>query len=167
MADVRITLELFGDRQLDRELRVIGRRVDDLDPAFRAIFDRMVDINSENFWSQGARAGSAWEDLKPATIREKARLGSPTPDVPLRRFGDLFDAMSFIPNVNNKVQYMKTAAVFFLTGEPAKIGPIHQHGAPGANIPARPFFRFTSEDREEFVREIHHFIFKKRVRNFL
>jgi phage gpG-like protein len=167
MSDLRITLELFGDRQLDREIRIIGRRTDNLNQAFRSIFNRMVDINSQNFWSHGARSGNIWESLKPATVAEKIREGSPSPSEPLRRFGDLFDAMSFIPNENNEVIYGGNWAVFRLTGEVADIGAIHQRGAPSKNLPARPFFAFTDEDREEFVREIQHFIFKRKVRNFL
>lgn len=167
MGDLRITLELFGDTQLDREMRFIGRQAGDLKPAFKAVFDQMVDINSKQFWSLGARSGHPWAPLKPATVIQKAREGSPTPEIALRRFGDLFDAMSFIPNENNRVTYQRHAAHFMLTGQPGRIGAIHQRGSAAANIPARPFFKLTERDRKDFVDEIAHFIFKRKVRNFL
>lgn len=167
MADVRVSIELFGDRQLDREIRVIGKRVTNMDPAFRSIFHRLVDINSENFWTLGARSGHVWEPLKPGTIAAKVREGSPTPEIPLRRFGKLFDAMSFIPNANNEVIYNETWAVFRLTGDVADIGRWQQRGVPENNLPARPFFALTERDRREFVDEMRHFIFRGRVGNFL
>lgn len=167
MTDVRVSIELFGDRQLDREIRVIGKRVTNMDPAFRSIFHRLVDINSENFWSLGERSGHTWAPLKASTIMEKVREGSPTPAIPLRRFGLLFDAMSFIPNANNETIYNKTWAVFRLTGDVADIGRWQQRGVPENNLPARPFFALTERDRRELVDEMRHYIFRGRVGNFL
>lgn len=166
MADIRITISMFGDVQLDREIRAIGRRAVDMDPAFRSIFDHLVDINSENFWSLGARSGHVWKPLKAETIIQKAREGSPTPGIPLRRFGELFDAMSFLPNRNNETIYNQTWAVFRLTGDVADIGQWQQHGVPENNLPARPFFALTELDRHEMVDEMRHYIFRGRVGNF-
>ncbi len=165
--DFHFTLELFGDREVEHTFRGIGRRAQDLDPAFRSIFNQMVNIMSMNFLTRGARSGSIWEELKVETLWEKFREGSPTIDDPLMRFGNLFEAASFIPNEGNRTSYWGTGAKFELVGEEGRIGEIHQLGAPSAGIPARPFFQFTHEDREDFIAEMHHYIFRRRVRGFV
>ncbi len=167
MSEFHFEIQLFGDEELAHTFERIGRRARHMDEVFETIFSQLVNIMGENFLTQGARSGSPWDELKPATIIEKTRLGALHPEDPLIRFGDLFDAASFIPNSGNRASYHGTHATFELTGEAARIGEIHQHGAEVSGIPARPFFRLTHSDREDFVDEMHHFLFRRRVRGFV
>lgn len=166
MAEFEFNIELFGDEQLAHTFERIGRRAQDLDPVFRSIFDQLVDIMGSNFTTRGRRTGAQWKELRPATIVEKIRAGSSSPESPLIRFGDLFEAAGTLPSAGSRTGYHGTWATFELVGEAERLGGIHHHGSFVAGIPARPFFRLTHEDREDFVDEMHHYLFRRRVRGF-
>lgn len=71
---MRLTLDVYGDVQFDREiLRVMDRGMD-MSPAFEGLADDFLDIESAQFDSQGMRSGG-WAPLKPTTIEAKRRKG--------------------------------------------------------------------------------------------
>lgn len=164
---MRFDVDVFGDKQFSRELVRVGSRAGNLNPAFHSIFMRLLEINSEQFRSFGARGGDPWAPLQPETIRQKAAEGVAHPDWPLWRTEALFEAMTSPSDSNNEEILNEEWAVWRVIGEPGEIGVHHQHGAPAANLPARPPFRLTEEDRREFVREMQHFIMTGNVRHFL
>lgn len=154
---MQVAISLFGDVQMDREILRVTARSRNLDPAFRAIFLRMMEINSEQMRSHGERGGTPYPPDKDATVRRKARLGLDT-DI-LFATHALFEAMSSPSSSDNEAIYNQDWAVWHITGDPATYGAVHQTGTRDGRIPARPPFRLTEADKIEFVKEIQHFIF--------
>lgn len=163
---VRVELSLFGDTQLSREIMRVHDRAGNLNPAFRSIFDRMLEINSEQMRTQGLRGlGGFWEPLKPATIASKIRRGRDL-DI-LFDSHALFEAMSSPSSEDNEMIFNEDWAVFRITGEPATYGPTHQHGDDSRGIPKRPFFVFTRTDREQMIKEMERFLLHGTLGHFV
>jgi phage gpG-like protein len=72
---VRLDLDVFGDKQVARELLRFGDRAADVRPAWNAIIGRLERLEAEQFDSQGGRGSGGWAPLAPATVAEKARRG--------------------------------------------------------------------------------------------
>lgn len=160
---MRFDLTVFGDTQFSREIVRTGERGGDMRPAFRSIFDRMFEINREQFLSQGRRGSGGWEPINPEYKVWKAEHGFDT-DI-LFKTHALFEAMGFVTSDDNEVMVAENWAVFRVTGEPGEYGPFHQSGTE--HMPARPPFALTALDRREFFDEMQDYIFTGRVRNFL
>lgn len=163
---MRIDISIFGDTQFSRDLGIMGERGLNMDPVFASIFDRIREINAEQILSRGARGGTPWLPLKPATILQKAREHAPHPDWPEYRTSALYQALSHKDDQNNEEILNGDWAVFRVTGDPGEYGPIQSRGSEAAGIPARPLFRLTEQDRREFVDEMRVFIIKGEVRGF-
>lgn len=162
---LRFRVDVFGDTQFARELVNVGERAGDLNPAFHSIFARLMEISAEQFHTLGARGGTPWAPLAANTIRQKAAEGVPHPEWPLWRTEALFEAMTSPGDPNNEEILNGDWAVWRVLGEPGEYGRYHQSGT--RDMPARPPFRLTEEDRREFVREMQHFIMTGTVRHFL
>lgn len=74
MAGIRLSLDVFGDQQLDRELLRYQQRGEDLSPAFEAVADFFLDVERRQFDTQGGYASGGWAPLAESTIRNKMRL---------------------------------------------------------------------------------------------
>jgi phage gpG-like protein len=70
---VRLELDVFGDKQVARELLRLGDRAADARPAWNAIIDRLLLLEREQFDSEGGRASGGWKPLAPSTVADKAR----------------------------------------------------------------------------------------------
>lgn len=159
---ITITISVFGDEQMSREIKRIASRADDLDPAFRSIFHRLMEINAEQMFSQGGRGGTPYAPLAESTLAEKARKGQS----PLALFATetLFEDLTS-PTGGNETIYGGDWAVWRVTGESADYGPYHQHGTE--HMPARPPFQLLETDKRDFVDEMGHYLFRGELANFL
>lgn len=153
-----VEISIFGDTQLSRNVRRISERASNFNPVFRAIFDRLAEIEGEQFLSQGARGGDAWEPLKPATIESKRRAGYSHPELAEFATHDLYEALSSHANDNQERIYNEIWAVFRVTGDPAEYGMYQHHGTD--RIPARPLFRLTEIDRRQMVKQMQRWMFR-------
>lgn len=162
MGGIMLSISVFGDEQMAREIKRIARRADDLDPAFRSIFGRMMEINAEQMWSQGTRGGTPYAPLADSTREQKARLGQR--QEALFATETLFEDLTS-PSGGNEAIYNGDWAVWRVTGESAEYGGYHQRGTD--DMPARPPFQLTEFDKRDFVDEMGHFLFKGEVRGFL
>lgn len=72
---MRLSLDVFGDVQVDRELLRFADRAVDARPAWDAIMHQLGVLEREQFDSQGARASGGWAPLAPSTVADKARRG--------------------------------------------------------------------------------------------
>jgi phage gpG-like protein len=167
MPGLFVDIEVFGDRQISREILRVGIRSRNLEPVWRSVFRHMDEIHSEQFLTKGERGGTPWLDLKPATIIAKVREGSKTPDWPERRTDALYEAMSSPSSPNREEIYNGEWALFRVIGDPGEYGPIQQQGAASINLPARPLSVFTPIDREEIIKEIQLYVRRGIVRHFL
>jgi phage gpG-like protein len=143
---VHVSISIFGEEQIERELLRVAHRGTNMKPAFRAIFDRLMDIEEEQFLSEGARGGHPW-----------APRQDPTDITPLLyKTGDLFESLTSPHSSNNETIMTDDWAVFRVTGDPGEYGAYHQSGT--SKMPARPPFQLTSLDREEFVKIMQRYV---------
>lgn len=163
MAGVHVELAVFGDVQFAREIDRVAGRPSEMEPAWRSIFDRMLEINREQFLSEGMRSSGGWDPLNPKYVAWKAAHGLDTRI--LWRTHALFEAMGFESDANNEIIYGGDWAVFRVTGEPGEYGPYLQGGTD--HMPARPPWALTELDREEIMKEIQRWILKGELGFFI
>lgn len=156
-------MSIFGDVQLSRDIKRISTRAGNMNPAFAAIFDRLTEIEGEQFLSQGYRGGSPWAPLKPKTIESKRRKGYAHPELAEFATEALYEALSSHHNENQERIFNETWAVFRVTGEPAEYGMYQHHGVPENNLVPRALFRLTNVDRRQMVKQMQRFLFRGEV----
>lgn len=102
------------------------------------------------FRSQGRRGATSWRHLKEETIRKKGNSrilytkGS-NPDYSNLGNDALFRSLT-VRNDPDHIYNVIGYTMEFGTSNPH--AKLMQEGAPGRNIPARPFLRFTKKDME-------------------
>lgn len=149
--------------QLSRNIQRIGDRSMNMNPAFAAIFERLTEIEGEQFLTQGERGGARWAPLKPKTIESKRRKGYAHPELAEFATEALYEALSSHHNENQERIFNETWAVFRVTGEPGEYGLIQHHGNPEGNLVPRPLFRLTNVDRRQMVKQMQRFLFRGEV----
>lgn len=158
-----VEISIFGDVQLSRDIQRISTRAGNMNPAFAAIFDRLTEIEAEQFMTQGERGGSQWAPLKPKTIESKRRKGYAHPELAEFATEKLFEALSSHANENQERIFNETWAVFRVTGEPGRYGIVQHHGNPEGNLVPRALFRLTPRDRVQMVKQMQRFLFRGTV----
>lgn len=98
-----------------------------------------------NFENERTSSKSAWEKLKPATIKEKQRRG--LRDGILKRTGKLSKASFWNVSMQSKNVAIVSNNASGKNG--FKYGLSHQFGAKGKNIPARPFLPIVRNKASE------------------
>lgn len=69
---MRLQFTVSGVTQLDRSLSRFGEGVRDLRPLWRQLYADFLNIEREQFNTEGARTGTAWEPLRPTYAAWKA-----------------------------------------------------------------------------------------------
>jgi hypothetical protein len=87
---VKLTVEVLGDRVIERRFMRTAHNAADLSEAFEEILDAIETWIGRQFDTQGAEFGSRWEPLTDETIAQKAREGAAEPAQALIRTGALF-----------------------------------------------------------------------------
>lgn len=153
MSPAVVELEVFGEKQVSRELMRFGDRALMAQPAMEAIAERMQEQIREQFDSEGTRgSGAPWPALKPATLAKKAALGQDMRI--LRATGLLFDTLT---GDAGGAWHVDPQGLELHTGD-AWYGIFHQKGAPRANVPVRKPVDFTEMDRQEFVKILQEYL---------
>lgn len=134
----------------------LGRNARNPRAALEEIYLTVLDIIGETFEAQGARGGfPRWARLQLSTVVDKATRGA-DPRI-LFDSSELFESMTTYRHPLQQVRIDNSGIT--LAPRLAR-GRIHQKGAKGlgtrgqAELPARPFIRFTESDRQAFAREI-------------
>lgn len=114
---------------------LLERKLSDFEEPLRvALNDIIIPSVKENFGSQGR---PPWKSLAPSTVVSRGNQIGPI----LYRTGALYDAAT------NPSNWTVTRDFLALTNlSSVSYAGYHQLGAPGANIPARPFVEFQNED---------------------
>lgn len=141
---VILDFEVYGEKQVSRELMRFGERAVEAEPAFHEIADRMRAAIEEQFETEGGHGSGGWAPLQPATVEKKAALGL-DPRI-LHATGVLRETLTGEESWNVHAQGLELS-----TGA-APYGVFHQKGAPRANIPVRRPVDFTALERQEFVK---------------
>lgn len=72
---VELSITLTGDEKFAMEIRETGKRAENMSPVLRAIGEKWLDWNWEQFITQGGRASGGWAPLAASTVESKARQG--------------------------------------------------------------------------------------------
>lgn len=159
--DFRIVV--YGEKHAALTIEGIGNQAVNLRPALEEIYLTALDIEQELFEKEGARGGfPKWEKLTWEHLRWKVRRGM-SPEI-LRMRDDLYYAMTTYRSRHAFVRFDKTGFVW------RPVNPVYKFHMTGyttrtnkvTKVPARPFVRFTEQDRQAFGREIARHLMRKR-----
>src|SRR5258708_4620453 len=110
MANLTISWEIEGEKALSRTLLNVTAVTKDLTIPFRtAATNLQHTFQADVFSSKGAVIGEPWKPLRPATLRQKARLGYPSDT--LVRTGAM--QRSFKPVVSSDQAVISNTADYF------------------------------------------------------
>jgi phage gpG-like protein len=150
---VRLELDVFGDKQIDRELLRFAERAVDARPLWNHLIIQLRALEEEQFTSQGERASGGWLELAESTIARKAAKGREDPSRILYDTGALMHSVTDADG-DNAVRLSTPDYMIFGTTVP--YGRFHQRGE---GVPRRRFLELTEHDRGDmFVRGAHRFL---------
>lgn len=72
---MKITLEILGEKIVERDMLRITDRANDLRPVFEVLANDFYRIETEQFDSEGAYASGGWKPLTAAYLKDKVRRG--------------------------------------------------------------------------------------------
>ncbi len=141
------------DKEITAKLKKLQRKTKNLSPVMRVIAGNMWDAVEENFAQQGR---PSWKELKPSTILARLRKGH-WPGSILQMKGDLARSIT--------TKHTSTSAIVGVNKKQIPYAAILQFGGKAgrghkANIPARPYFKLTDDDRRKIVDEVEAFLVK-------
>lgn len=138
MAGSFITVRAYGSGEVNRMLGRIIQAGVNLEPAFRKIGDRLIEVTQDRFQLEIAPNGELWEPLAPETI---ARKGGD--DRILRKTDRMVGELNY-----------QIAGKTLTFGSNQEYAATHQFGREDDGIPARPFIGLTTgpwSDADEIV----------------
>lgn len=155
---------VYGMDALQLHFSEAVNRTYDMRAAFEEIYLTALDIIDENFDTRGARGGNKpWEMLSFQYIKYKAREYPGHATDILEAAGDLRRSIT-TPNHPNQYKRVERDKVVFSSLVESidgyRYGKVHQRGSKKANIPARPYIRFTEADATAFGKEIKAHVMK-------
>lgn len=141
---VRIELDVFGDKQVSRELLRFRDAAADMKPALEEIADDFLDIEERQFSSEGRYGSGGWAPLAPSTLAGKVRRGYDTrilhERLRLRR--------SLTTRNQDHIRKITSDSMFVGTSVPYAI--YHQHGT--SHMPRRRPVELPARDRDNWVK---------------
>lgn len=146
---MKVVVTTHGVDRCVMDFEDVAMRADMPFPALEEVIGTMREIEKVVFSSQGRRGGGSWAQLQPATVARKARLGL-DPRI-LRATQRLYDAMTDRNSDDQDFTMTPTGFVWMIT---VPYAGVQQSGGGKSNLPARPYLRFSSNDRREFARII-------------
>lgn len=155
---MRLLFEVSGDRQIERELLRFGERAGDMTPAFDRIVDLFADETADQFDTAGVHASGGWQPLRPATSREKERLG--VNNGILRRTFALEDSLTHRGDPNMLLEVGPDELVW---GSQLPYARYHQNPGPGSHLPRRRPIELTEGARRSAVRILQRYLMSGEV----
>ena len=154
---MQITVDILGERQLNRRLGLIVDQSADLRPAFDDVRKNWIKNNRAQFRSEGAHGGgNKWQKLSPKYRQWKARH-YPGKTI-LRRTDRLWHSLT-VPTHPDFIY--RTALQSLLIGTKVPYAIYHQKGA-GA-VPVRKVVELTEEQKRQWPQYIQDHIFKSGI----
>jgi len=145
-----LSIDVAGDKQLQRGLSRFGKDVKDLKEPFREIVKDFHQIMEEQFDTEGGYGSGGWKPLTPATTDQKARYGFPSSI--LVRTGLLKE--SLLGGNPWSIESVKPLELKLGTKVPYSI--YHQKG--GGRLPERPIIQLTDGDKTRWMKIIHKYL---------
>jgi phage gpG-like protein len=150
---LRLSLEVFGEKVIDRTLADLADRGTDLSPAFEAVADEFIEAERRQFATEGGFGSGGWAPLSPAYGAWKARHypGKPI----LQREGDLWRSLTQGP----AVRVIKSD--YLALGSDVEYGKYHQ---AGDGVPRRRPVELPESTRRTMVKLMQRFVVTGRAR---
>lgn len=146
---LEVSILMFGDESYRRMVDDIGDRGSNLIPILTWVRDQMIDINEEQFDTEGKRSGMPWDQLARDTVFSR----TPPSDHPiLVDKGDLLDAVLTPTNYTVHSEGVE----FEAGGEAEEYGRFHQTGTE--KMPQRKIVHWKPTDKAKFTRGINRWI---------
>lgn len=140
----RAFIQVYGDEVVATELEAIGDRAKSLQPLWPWIFQKLEQIEEEQFATEGSRGGSTWEPLSRETLLRKFRTGQSL-DI-LRATEALYDSLTGGASTHAVRTSGDDWAVF---GSTLPQMNFQQDRPVGADYPERLPIDLTEQDRIE------------------
>jgi phage gpG-like protein len=152
---VRLSLDIYGEEQLERELLRFSAYAGHPQPAFHKIAEDMRGQIEEQFASEGGRGSGGWAALKETTLLAKAAAGL-DPRI-LQATHKLMNSLTRAGG--DHVEEVTDSSLFL--GSKVGYGRYHQKGT--GRMPARKPVDFTELDRRGFVRTLQRYVVEGHV----
>jgi phage gpG-like protein len=144
---VRVEIGLSGDKQVSRQLLRFGDRALAARPAFEAIGQMLLELEGQQFASEGHRASGGWEPLADSTLEHKHG-----PSI-LDETGELRASLT---ERGGPHQIWDVGDEFLLFGTDVDYASFHQTGT--SRMPRRRPLELTEADRAGAVKILQRYI---------
>ena len=148
---LRYTLEVLGDVQIEREFLRWSERARDASELWDVLHGALMDMEHEQFVSQGGHGSEGWSPLKAVTVAEKQRRGYPTEI--LWRTLTLMDSLTK-PDAAGSL--FENFGEYMRFGTTVDYAIYHQTGT--SRMPARKPVQLTKAERQALTRSVQRFI---------
>jgi hypothetical protein len=152
MPMVRLTLSLEGELVIDRVLRGLESRAQNLTPAWPGVLQAFYTITRAAFNTEGASTGAQWAQLAPSTQRDRQRKGFAPAHPILQRTHTLERALTGGGGAFASTGPSRLALI--LSGEAGAYFKFHQSNRPRTLLPRRAPVLFTADDRHALLRPV-------------
>jgi hypothetical protein len=149
---LRFTFSIEGEPVIDRVLRGIETRAQNVSPAWPAVVAEFRRIVGFAFASEGKTTGRPWAPLTPATQADRRRHGFPPAHPILNRTGALARALTL--GEGAYVGTSPTSLRYIVGGETGRIFAFHQSTRPRKKLPRRAPVLFTADDRTALMHPV-------------
>jgi hypothetical protein len=142
----------MGEEVLARALSRFGEGVQDFRPVWEAIHLNFVQIEEQQFDSQGARGGQPWPPLSPsyAAWKEKWSPGMPILRLTQRMWGEFAVGVGMMVDI---------APMYMRLTPTVDYAQWHQRGT--SRMPARKVVQLTEPDKMGWMKMLHSYVYDK------
>jgi phage gpG-like protein len=153
---VIISFEVWGDKQVERELLRLSHAAADMRPAGKRFMEYMRSVERSQFDSEGRTGSGGWAPLKPSTVANKAARGL---DPRILRATDRLRRS--LTNKTSPDHIEEINADSFVFGSRVPYGRYHQKGT--RRMPQRRPVELSERNRRAVVKIIQsHLLGKQR-----
>jgi phage gpG-like protein len=141
-------LVMIGDKDVVEKFTTMGLRATHAQPAMLQIVEIIRRAFEISMTAQGRRGGGSWQQLKPDTIRRKAKKGLD----PRTEFAThaLYESLTRTAAGSRVVVTDSSLSV----GSDFAYARTQQFGLPSKNVPARPLITIVEGDRRDIAKVI-------------
>lgn len=153
MPGVVVNFEVYGHKQIERELMRISEFAGDAGPAWEKIVELMKEDIQEQFDTEGASMSGGWAPLKPVTIERKAAMGL-RPEI-MRATDRLMQSLTDERGSDQRLVFERFGFEF---ASLVDYGAYHMGPAKDGSRPARPPVDFTEMQRRKYVKVLQTYL---------
>lgn len=141
-----ISFEVQGQREVLGRLATFGAKIENMSAAWEQVGTELLKDFQQNFDDEGGAFGKGawaqWAPLRPATVRDRQRLGFPGAHPILVRTGDLMESVTVRGAPGNVFEVGPNSLVMGTTDPKAKF---HQTGSRDGKLPMRRIVGITPQ----------------------